>query len=99
MDCAEKGVRYGCSLCLLLIFRLFLSHFPSRRMKNWKSRAHGISSSDASEKYTHGHLFTGRRITPSRREVNVSPSIASAHTGPGKSRGSCQRWGVQIQGK
>lgn len=57
MDCIEKGDSYGCSLCLFLIFRLFLSHFPSRRMKNRKSRAHGISSSDTSEKYTHRYFL------------------------------------------
>lgn len=63
-------------------------------MKNCKSRVHGTSSSDTSKKYTHRHLFTARRITPSHRDMNVSPSIASAHTGPGKAEGE-----LSVQGR
>lgn len=84
---------------LFLIFRLFLSHFPSKRMKNRQRRAHGVSSSGTRQKYARRHLFTGRRRTPSHRDVNVSPSIASVSAGPGGSRGGRQRRGVQAQGK
>lgn len=70
-----------------LIFRLFLLHFPLQEDEKLTELGTRYLLFRSEGEVLTRTLFTGRRRTPSHRDVNVSPSTASVHVGPGGAEG------------